>query len=82
MNIKSKKKMLDNTKVNAYDFDTREFVGTFDSMSVAARKLFIKHRQCINSYLNGSKKRTYKKAQRGVKSNKTGKLFHFEKVIL
>ena len=56
--IKSRKKMLDDVRVNVYDFDTRVLVGTYDSMSVAARKLFIKHRQSIESYLNGSKKRT------------------------
>ena len=64
--------------ITAYDFDTREKVGDFDSIGSATRKLFIKSKSAIWGYLYGWKNSTFGGKKRGVESSKTGKKYHFE----
>ena len=64
-------------RVRAFDFETRVPVGEFETCGKAANKLFIKSAESISDYVN-LRKRTVNKS--GVKSKKTGKVYHFEKI--
>ena len=71
--------MIDNSiKVEA--FCDGVSVGVYDSISMAARALYIRNPETINTYLNGNKHMTFKGKRRGVKSYKGGKLYHFKKI--
>ncbi len=60
--------------VNAYDSVTGKLVASFDSISVASRKLFIRSTASICEHLN---KGSFKK---GVRSYKDGRRYLFAKV--
>lgn len=73
--------MIDNSiPVRAYDFETGEFIGEFESMSKAARRLFIRATKNIYSYVFGNSASTFKGKRKGVKSYKDGRKYSFELV--
>ena len=67
----------ENTKVEAFDEEWKS-VGVFESMSQAARKLFIRYARSIWNYLNGNKNYKFTGKRKGIKSYKTGKRYHFK----
>lgn len=71
--------VCDGTKVEAFD-EMWNSVGVYDSINQAARKLFIKSKNSILNYLNGTRNYTFKKKKRGVSSYKDGKVYHFRVV--
>jgi hypothetical protein len=71
--------ICDGTKVEAFD-EMWNSVGVYDSISHAARKLFIKSKGSILMYIYGTKNYTFKKEKRGVRSYKNGKVYHFKVV--
>ena len=71
--IKTSYAQREGTKVLAYDFTTRKFVGEYDSIHQAARRLFIRSHGTIYCYAT---KKEGKKCS-GVKSYK-GQVYHFE----
>lgn len=73
--------MIDNSiPVRAYDFETGEFIGEFESISKAARRLFIRAPETIYSYIFGKSTSTFKGKRKGVKSYKDGRRYSFELV--
>jgi len=72
--------ITDGTPIRAYDIETGNFIGEFDSMSKAARRLFIRNESSISHYLYGGKGTTFKGHKKGVASYKDGKRYHFELV--
>ena len=69
----------ENIKVEAFDFATRKSVGVYDSISLAARKLYIKDSTGISRYMERSKG---KWGKTGVLSYKTKLRYHFQKVVV
>ena len=67
----------ENIKVQAFDFETRKPVGIYDSICLAARRLFIRNATGISRYMERSGGEWGKT---GVKSYKTETRYHFEKV--
>lgn len=67
----------ENIKLEAFDDDWSS-IGVFESISQAARKLFIKNRSTIQIYLNGGKGMYFTGKRKGVTSYKTGKRYHFK----
>lgn len=72
--------MIDeNIKVKAFNFETNEVVGVFESISQAQRKLYIRNRSTIWVYLFGNKFVKWERERKGVTSYKTGIKYRFEK---
>ena len=68
------------TSVNAYDFETKKFVGFFENTAIASRKLFIRSSESIWLYVKTKHIQVSGKPGRpksGVKSYK-GQVYHFE----
>ena len=57
--------------VKAYNFKTGQFVGQYESICKAARKLFIRRESAISRYL-------FSQRGTGVKSYKDDTVYHFE----
>lgn len=68
------------TMIEAFDFESGQSVGIFNSVLEASRKLFIKKHQTIYFHLVGSKGRTFKGKQKGVTSYKNGKKYTFKAI--
>ena len=73
-------KGVEDCKVAAFDFVTREKVGEFESIGKAQRWLFIRSKSSIWKYLYGGINMTFKGKRRGIKSYKDDKVYHFEKI--
>lgn len=69
---------MDDKRVIAYDFNSRQKVGEYPSTVIAARNLFIRNHPSIWNYLyvEGLGLR----AKKCVKSHETGKKYHFESI--
>lgn len=68
-------------RVKAYDCATGQFVGEYDSISKASRKLFIRYDTTIHKHLYPSVKKNAAHRggrERGVTSYKDGKKYFFE----
>jgi hypothetical protein len=64
--------------VVAFDFESGEKIGEYESMTQAAKKLYIRSMSNIYTYVIYTVKNSkYSKGRRGVKSYKGGK-YHFE----
>lgn len=66
-------KFMDSIRIKAYTHDINEFVGEFESISLACRRLFIKSRQAANKYVLARKK-----GEKGLLSYKDKKRYHLE----
>ena len=67
--------ILGNRRVRAYDFETRAYVGEYESIGKAIRKLFIRNYNITWGYIYRGQNH-----KKGVKSYKDGRRYHFELV--
>jgi hypothetical protein len=70
-------KFNDAIKVEAFGEDG-ESLGVFESCSKAARALFIRSVGNVSDYLSYGQTKTQNRVRKGVKSQKTGKRYHFK----
>jgi len=70
--------MNEGTMIEAFDFESGQSVGIFNSILQASRKLFIKKHQTIHFHLVGEKGMTFKRKKKGVTSYKDGRKYTFK----
>jgi hypothetical protein len=71
--------MNENFKIKAFNKETGELVGTFDSINKAANRLFIRNPETIRQSLVGANGMDFSRNAKGVTSYKTGIKYKFEK---
>lgn len=72
-------KFNDAIRVEAFD-DVGNSLGVFESASKAAKALFIRSVGNVSAYLSYGQTKNQNRIRKGVKSQKTGKRYHFKKV--